>query len=727
MLEFGCCMKKRLHNLFYFLYVGAMCFILPSFFVTVTATEDLTFLMSLSLEQLGDVEIKSASFHAEKQSEAPATAIVITEQQIKDRGYEFFEDLLRDIPGFDLVHVNGTYRSVFSQRGTFSGENNRSLILIDGIVESNMLEGSLLHGGQYSLHNVKKVEIIYGPASALYGANAFGGIISITTNHDSKEDYIDYHYGQGSFSSRYHKLQINKKINDVNVHLSAHTYDTDGVTFENRGNDYSNSYVDNAYSLEARVSSNAWLWGYSRYNRPSGLGTFSNVAGFEQTDADPPGPGLLQSDFDGEKPSLWHMVSETAFIQYKQKLSEQLTFSSKLFARESSIALDSYSYNYIPSSAQLERNSFGHESDTKGAELRLEYIPNDDWDFVGGLQWESSDIERGYRTKFNDGIGITSDGVSFNRVSQVTREGRVSDIYKNIALFGQFRKHLNFSIPTRLLLGARYDYNNQYGRDFNYGETFNPRLGLISELSTSTTIKLLYGTAYRAPTSFDRFTTTEVRRANPDLSPEQLTTVEVGVNHRWSESIYIEANIYRNNISKTIISNVDTGIPIPNNTAVNFSENQNAGEGHSTGAEFRLNAVFNNFDIFMNGTFQRASQDDQFGMSNEWPNIAKFKVNGGVTWRYNQDVSLYIVENWVGKRSTSLTSPLNEVDAYSVTNMNVSISNLYSGHMNISLRVNNVFNTQWEDPGIRAADGGFYGLTHPQPGRNFNIEIGVRF
>jgi outer membrane receptor protein involved in Fe transport len=211
------------------------------------------------------------------------------------------------------------------------------------------------------------------------------------------------------------------------------------------------------------------------------------------------------------------------------------------------------------------------------------------------------------------------------------------------------------------------------------------------------------------------------------LSPEQLTTFELGVNHRWSESVYIEANIYRNNISNTIISNVDTGIPIPNNTAVNFSENQNAGEGHSTGAEFRLNAVFNNFDIFMNGTFQRASQDDQFGMSNEWPNIAKFKVNGGVTWRYNQDVSLYIVENWVGKRSTSLTSPLNEVDAYSVTNMNVSISNLYSGHLNISLRVNNVFNTQWEDPGIRAADGGFYGLTHPQPGRTFNIEVGVRF
>jgi outer membrane receptor protein involved in Fe transport len=172
---------------------------------------------------------------------------------------------------------------------------------------------------------------------------------------------------------------------------------------------------------------------------------------------------------------------------------------------------------------------------------------------------------------------------------------------------------------------------------------------------------------------------------------------------------------------------VDTGIPIPNNTAVNFSENQNAGEGHSTGAEFRLNAVFNNFDMFMNGTLQRASQDDQHGTINEWPNIAKFKANGGVTWRYNQDVSLYIVQNWVGKRSTSLTSPLTEVDAYTVTNMNVAFSNLYFGHMNLSLRVNNVFNTHWQDPGIRSADGGFYDLTHPQPGRTYSVEISVRF
>ena len=129
----------------------------------------------------------------------------------------------------------------------------------------------------------------------------------------------------------------------------------------------------------------------------------------------------------------------------------------------------------------------------------------------------------------------------------------------------------------------------------------------------------------------------------------------------------------------------------------------------------------------MNGTWQRASQDNQYGTTNAWPNIAEFKANGGVTWRYNQDVSLYIVENWVGKRSTSLTSPLSEVDAYALTNMNVTFSNLYSGHLNVSLRVNNVFNTQWEDPGIRAADGGFYDLTHPQPGRTYNVEIGVRF
>lgn len=112
------------------------------------SNRDLLNIDELSLEALLNFSITSALRKVEKLSEAPATALVITAQQIKERGYEYFEDLLRDIPGFDLVHVNGTYRTIFSQRGTFTGENNRSLILIDGIVESNILEGSLLHGGQ---------------------------------------------------------------------------------------------------------------------------------------------------------------------------------------------------------------------------------------------------------------------------------------------------------------------------------------------------------------------------------------------------------------------------------------------------------------------------------------------------------------------------------------------------------------------------------------------------
>ncbi len=87
-----------------------------------------------------DVEIISASRKAEKLSEAPASAIVITAKQIKERGYEDIFDIIRDIPGFDLVHTNGTYTTVFAQRGNYSGaENSKTLVMIDGIIDNNLV------------------------------------------------------------------------------------------------------------------------------------------------------------------------------------------------------------------------------------------------------------------------------------------------------------------------------------------------------------------------------------------------------------------------------------------------------------------------------------------------------------------------------------------------------------------------------------------------------------
>ncbi len=721
-------MKLRLFSRTFCLIL-ATCFASCSYSVaTENSDEDLAYLMSLTLEQLGEITVESATLQPEKLADIPAVAIVITAQQIQERGYELFGDLLRDVPGFDLVHVNGTYRTIFSQRGTYTGENNRSLILIDGVVESNILEGSLLHGGQYSLHNVEKVEFIYGPASALYGANAFGGIISITTKKAADMNRFNYELGVGSYSTQFHKFNASSQLGEVDVSLSGHIYDTDGVDFAKRGSAYSNSYVDDAYAISLRAQYRGMTFGYNKYDRPSGLGTFSNISGFEALNNDGlAGPGLLQNDFNGEKPSLWHMQSETLYAKAGFSLSDYTTINSSFFARESSIGLDSYSINYIPTTISLERNSFGHVSDTVGADIRLDYLPEANWDLIAGLKWEVSDVERGYRTKVNQGTDVSTEGIEFTRIGQLGDPARISDTYRNIAFYTQFRKALDWGWPTKLILGARYDYNNQYGRSFAFAETFNPRLGIVAEPNPETRLKLLYGTAFRAPTSFDRFTSTEVRIANPDLTPEKLQTLEFIATRRFSETLYAEINLYRNSFENSILSNVDTGIPIPDNPSINFTQNQNAGEGQAFGIELRLTAVIDNVELFLNGTYQNAEQELSDGENIDWPNIADAKANIGVTWRYTDQLSLFASHNWVGKRGTTPSNPLDSVDGYSVTNINALWRGFLLDNIDLSLRIDNIFDQDWVDPGIRTADGGFYDTLNPQPGRNYQLTLGIKF
>lgn len=129
----------------------------------------------------GEQKVAIVSKKEERVQDAPATIYVVGDKEIKERGYMFLHDLLRDVPGFDFVNDLGTYGMMAMQRGIDTPENNKTLIFIDGVLTNNPSQGVSYMSYQFALHNVKRVEILWGPASALYGANAFSGIINIVT------------------------------------------------------------------------------------------------------------------------------------------------------------------------------------------------------------------------------------------------------------------------------------------------------------------------------------------------------------------------------------------------------------------------------------------------------------------------------------------------------------------------------------------------------------------
>ncbi|MFC1850969.1 TonB-dependent receptor plug domain-containing protein [candidate division CSSED10-310 bacterium] len=676
------------------------------------------YFFEMSLDEMELLPVVTASRKEEKLRDAPATIMVITAQQIKERGYEQLEDVLRDVPGIDLVHVNGTWPTIWAQRGLYGDENKRTLLLIDGLVENNILEGSVLGGPQYSLHHVERIEIIWGPASALYGANAFGGIINIITRKGSTINGIEYHKGYGSDNTFSDKFLIGYGRDQVDFTLSGSLYRTDGPVFEERHPQYSNSYVDNAFSLVSRFRYKSFKIGYSVFDRPMGEGLFSNSPAVQHYGLPPYGyqnsegtdGGSAQTDLNDEKPSLWHSVTQTLFCSSELAVNESLTMNGTCYYRKTEIAADSYSYDYR--NGAFHRDPYQHVSDLFGTELQLDYSLTSNQDIILGINYEQINVEKGYRA---------TQAIDETTSILLGSSERIYNIYHNLAFFGQYRWRLETSIPTNFIIGLRHDTNNIYG------DTTNPRLGIVSRLFKKATLKVLYGTAYRAPNNFELFTETSVRIANPELSPEREKTFAIDFSYIYSNHVQFELNFFHNDFDEIIVSNVETDIPIPGQDGEFYKQTQNQGEAEVSGVELKVVSDFTkNVHGFLNVSYQEGQQNDGHE-SYDIPNTARIKANLGLTITVPDILSLYVVENIVGARTTAVTNPDDSTAGYYLTNLTLTTKKLFKNRFQASVSVDNVFDTWWEDPGIRSATGGYYGTRHPQPGRAAFVSLHFSF
>jgi outer membrane receptor for ferrienterochelin and colicins len=125
------------------------------------------------------VQVTSVSKSSESLREAPATVMVVTAEEIERRGYLDLEQVLHDLPGFDISRTGDLVYSSIFQRGFHA--QGRNLLLLDGVEQNDISSNAAQLSRQYALSNIDRVEVVYGPASTMYGANAFTGVINIIT------------------------------------------------------------------------------------------------------------------------------------------------------------------------------------------------------------------------------------------------------------------------------------------------------------------------------------------------------------------------------------------------------------------------------------------------------------------------------------------------------------------------------------------------------------------
>ncbi len=670
-------------------------------------------LLGLSLEELMNIKVVTSTGYLQSANEAPSTIQVITAQQIRERGYQQLEDALRDIPGIDMIHINGYAPTLFYFRGMYGAENLRALLMIDGIAENNIIGNNDMAGPAYSLHNVSRIEIIWGPASALYGANAFGGVINIITKKGADINGLYAEKGTGSFNTSVTKVALGLMKSNIEFSLSGSLYSTDGPVFKNRDPDYKGSYVDNAYSFNGTVSyygkkSKSTL-GFRSYRTPMGWGTYANSPTVylglpPQGNGNTGVIGMASADIRGQKAGLEDSYLRTGFIQHEYTPNKKFNMLGRIVYRETGTGENSYSYS-TTDGTKLIRNKVASYSNRISGELSLNYTPAEKHQLSAGIQFYQDNVEAGFRKSTFDSTVYLLDGRDTLLNLRSSFLPRQYDIRNNFGSYFQYVLNTSLLGKTNLTAGLRYDRNSYFG------DAVSPRIVLVNNPEEKLTFKLQFGMAFRAPTNL------EIYQAglNFQLETEKLKTYEVNTIYSPSKNLKLYLNFFRNQLRDVIFINSLSGL----------NPDKNPGSIDVNGIEAGLNTAFaKHFSGFVNFTYQDGTSKNLVTHASViTPAVAAFKANAGITASIKDLIIVNLTGNWVGARRVQRTNPHGPVSDYLLMNFTIGTKPLFNDRVSASINIHNLFDKKWLDPGFRTADGSLYATVLEQPGINGLFKI----
>lgn len=508
-------------------------------------TRDLT---RLSLEELMNVEVYTASKHVQKVEDAPSSVTIITADDIQHYGYRTLADVLRSVRGF-YVNYDRNYSYVgvrgFAPPGDY---NSRILLLLDGHRLNDNIYDEALVGTELplDLDLVERIEIVRGPSSSLYGADAFFAVINIITKSRKAFDHGRVSTEIGSFGSYKGSFQVAETFShNVEALLAGSAYDSHGPSrlyFPEFNTPQTNSGLarnaddDSAKNLLARIAFRDFTLESLAGTREKGIPTASFGSLFND-------PRSRTTDSGGN-----------VALTYDRELDENTSILGRVsYNRFSYVGYYAYSTSQESGSTYLNRDSAVGEWWGAEGQLRKRFFRKHDVTF--GAE---------YRDNFRQDQK-TYDINPYRLELDVRKDSKIS------AGFVQDE----FRIHPRLILnaGIRYDHYSSFG-----GST-NPRIGLLFRATPRTAIKLLYGQAFRPPNVYELYYhDLSTAMANPALRPETIRTYEAVVDRYLGSHLQFSASGYLYRIKGLIAQVIN-----PANGMMVF---ENTEKVHAKGLEF---------------------------------------------------------------------------------------------------------------------------------------------
>ncbi|MFM7272615.1 MAG: TonB-dependent receptor plug domain-containing protein, partial [Gammaproteobacteria bacterium] len=161
-------------------------------------------------------------------AKAPAVASVITAEEIEALGATTLEEILETVPGVH-VSLSSTYLSpIVSVRGIYTDKNPQVLMLVNGVPMTHLHFGDRGGRSSFPVRDIARVEVIRGPGSAVYGADALAGVINVITKSGSEIGGTEAGIRGASFDTTEGWLLHGTRWGEVDVAFSAQALRTDG-------------------------------------------------------------------------------------------------------------------------------------------------------------------------------------------------------------------------------------------------------------------------------------------------------------------------------------------------------------------------------------------------------------------------------------------------------------------------------------------------------------------
>ena len=633
-------------------------------------------LKELSIEQLMEVEVETvygASRYDQKVTEAPSSVSIVTADEIKKYGYRTLADILRSVRGFYVTNDrNYSYVGVrgFSRPSDY---NSRILIQVNGHRLNDNVYGGVYVGEDtlIDVDLISRVEIIRGPSSSLYGNNAFFAVINIITRKGKDLKGVETSAAARSYDTYKGRISYgNQFANGFEMLLSGSGFNSEGHdTLFYR--EYDDPSTNNGITRHTDYENGYNIFGNLTY------GDFTLQGAYNSRGKGVP-TGSYGTDFNDPENYTRDRFGYVD-LKYDKEFENGLGVVSRTY------------YNHIGYRGNWIYSGVVNNDSARGDQWGLDLMLKKTFGkhiFVVGSEFEDN---------------LEQDQFNYNvEPYQLYLDDRRNSW--KLALYAQDE----FAIHRMLTLnlGIRWDYYN------TFGSTVNPRLALIFRPFEQTSLKFIYGEAFRAPNMYELYynDSNQTTKSNKDLKPESISTYELIYEQYIGKHLRGTLSLFHYDIDDLITQIVD-----PADSLLVF---KNIDKSESNGIDLEIAGKWGNgFEAKGSYSYQY-SKDSKTNLilSNSPMHLAKVNV---VIPLLPEKIFSGIELQYTGNRKT-----LKERDTggFITTNITVFGQRLLK-NLDLSASVYNLFDKKYGDPG---------GAEHlqdiiEQDGRTFRVKLTYRF